>query len=64
VRVQEVLAYTGVHWQFTDEIGLVVRGGAALTGDYSLEDGNTTTPNLNGTLDPCFFFDVSVGILF
>jgi hypothetical protein len=64
VRVQEVLAYTGVHWQFTDEIGLVVRGGAALTGDYSLEDGNTNTPGLNGTLDPCFFFDVSVGILF
>jgi hypothetical protein len=65
VRVQEVLAYTGVHWQFTDEIGLVVRGGAALTGDYSLDDGNASTvQNLEGTLDPCFFFDVSVGILF
>jgi hypothetical protein len=63
-RVQELLAYTGVHWQFTDEIGLVARAGASLVGDYSLDDGNTNTPPVNGTLDPCLFFDVSVGILF
>ncbi len=63
-QVQELLAYTGVHWQFSDDFGLVARAGAALVGEYSLDDGDTSTPVIDGTLDPCFFFDVSIGILF
>ncbi len=64
-RVQELLAYTGIHWQFTDEMALVVRGGAALVGNYRLDDGDTTTtPVVEGEIDPSVFFDVSIGILF
>ena len=64
--MQELLAYTGVHWQFSDDFGLVARAGAALTGDYTLDDGDSSvsSPIIDGTLDPCFFFDVSVGMLF
>lgn len=63
-RVQEVLAYTGIQWQFSDDFGMEIRGGAALAGDYSLEDGNPATQRIDGQISPAVFFDVSFGILF
>lgn len=63
-RVQEVLAYTGIHWQFSDDFAMEARGGAVVAGDYKLEDGNPSTPVVDGTLGQAFFFDVSIGILF
>jgi hypothetical protein len=45
-------------------MALVVRGGAALVGNYRLDDGDTTTPPVEGEIDPSVFFDVSIGILF
>lgn len=63
-RVQELIAYTGVHWQFTDEMALVLRGGAVLVGKYKLDDGANATPPVEGEIDPSMFFDVSIGILF
>ena len=63
-RVQELLTYTGLQWQFSDDFGMETRVGAVLAGDYKLEDGDAGTPRVDGQMDPSFFFDVSFGILF
>ena len=62
--VQEVLAYTGIHWQLSDDFAIEARGGAALAGNYKLDDGNPSTPVVDGSLGQAFFFDITLGIFF
>ncbi|MGE3171035.1 MAG: hypothetical protein AB7O97_00315 [Planctomycetota bacterium] len=64
IRVQELLVYTGATWRFSDYTSLQVRGGAAVAGDYKVDDGTNALPSITGTLDPSFFVDVTFGIDF
>lgn len=64
VRVQEVLIYTGAQWRMSDNTSFGARVGAAVAGDYKLDDGDPTTKRVTGTLEPSLFLEISFGLDF
>ena len=64
VHVQEVIVYAGALWRFTEYTSLITRVGAVVAGDYKLDDGDTSTAPIKGSLETCMFFEATFGIDF
>lgn len=62
VRVQEVVVYTGAIWRLSDYVSMQGRIGSAVAGDYKLDDGDPSTPRVDGTLDAGLFAQFTFGI--
>jgi len=64
VHVQEVIVYAGALWRFTEYTSLITRVGAVVAGDYKLDDGDTSTAPIKGSLETGMFFEATFGIDF
>lgn len=66
IQVQEIIAYGGLTWRFSDYVSLAGRAGMTVAGDYYLRDGSTGVGDRirEGTLEPALFAEITFGIDF
>jgi hypothetical protein len=61
VHVQDIRAYLGASYRFTDKVSIFAKVGSTVAGHYEWRDGGAT---YDGTLERAFFVQMGLGLTF